>query len=201
MLPSFSAHAIKCSLSGSAQVLRRLCGRPEVLRPCDGRGPRVRGGAGGRGRVQLLPRVHGRAHHQPGESHHCGDGNTDVILILTPYLQSEREIRARTFQFELSEAGAGGQGVQFPANADPVLNVIYKLRGLSPAQEAAPPPPPPPEAARSSPTSSAASNSDSGIGYRDEAPHPQVGNLSITTLLVFYMAITVDLAAKDWSPL
>ena len=109
------------------------------------------------------------------ESHHCGVGNTDLILI-TQYLQSEREIRARTFQFELSEAGAGGQGVQFPANADPVLNVIYKLRGLSPAQEAAPLPPPPPEAARSSPTSSAASNSDSGIGYRDEAPHPQVGN-------------------------
>ena len=99
--------------------------------------------------------------------------------------QSEREIRARTFQFDLGEPGADSSGVQFPANADPVLNVIFKLRGLSPAQEAGAPPPPEEgghEAAEAvSPSASiAASNSDSGIGYRDEALQHQVGNLKCT---------------------
>ena len=98
------------------------------------------------------------------------------LKIFQTFFQTEREIRASTFQFELNDAS----DIQFPANADPVLNVIYKLRGLSPAQEAAggpqpQPPPPPHEAARFSPSaSSAASNSDSGIGYKDEALHPQV---------------------------
>ena len=87
------------------------------------------------------------------------------------FFQTEREIRAGTFQFDLSDT----TDIMFPANADPVLNVIYKLRGLSPAQEAASLQPPHVEVARSSPGSSAASNSDSGIGYRDEALHPQVG--------------------------
>ena len=97
------------------------------------------------------------------------------LKFFQKFFQTEREIRASTFQFELNDAS----DIQFPANADPVLNVIYKLRGLSPAQEAAgggpQPQPPPHEAARFSPSaSSAASNSDSGIGYKDEALHPQV---------------------------
>ena len=97
---------------------------------------------------------------------------------LDVFLQTEREIRASTFQFELSD----NRDIQFPANADPVLNVIYKLRGLSPAQEAATvqqhPQQQPHEAARFSPSaSSAASNSDSGIGYKDEALHPQVSTV------------------------
>ena len=87
------------------------------------------------------------------------------------FFQTERDIRAGTFQFDLSDT----TDIMFPANADPVLNVIYKLRGLSPAQEAASLQPQHVEVARSSPGSSAASNSDSGIGYRDEALHPQVG--------------------------
>ena len=116
-------------------------------------------------------------------------GRRDDLDIFNLILfQSEREIRARTFQFELGEpTGDQGAGVQFPANADPVLNVIYKLRGLSPAQEAGAQPQPSeegghqaPEAAGASPAaSSAASNSDSGIGYRDEAPHHQVGDYSV----------------------
>ena len=99
------------------------------------------------------------------------------VKFFQNFFQTEREIRASTFQFELTDAASD---IQFPANADPVLNVIYKLRGLSPAQEAAgggpqPQQPPPHEAARFSPSaSSAASNSDSGIGYKDEALHPQV---------------------------
>ena len=93
--------------------------------------------------------------------------------------QSEREIRANTFQFDLSEASGADQSspVQFPANADPVLNVIYKLRGLSPGQDE---PQQPPEQARSSPAlSGVASNSDSGIGYRDEHVLAQVRDLTI----------------------
>ena len=107
-----------------------------------------------------------------------------ILNILNLILfQSEREIRARTFQFDLGEPGSdSGAGVQFPANADPVLNVIFKLRGLSPAQEAGAQPPPEEgglqAAEAASPAASiAASNSDSGIGYRDEALLHQVGDL------------------------
>ena len=52
--------------------------------------------------------------------------------------QPEREMRARTFLFDLTGAGgesSGADDVQFPAVADPILNVIYKLRGLSPSQD------------------------------------------------------------------
>ena len=122
--------------------------------------------------------LHGGTHHQSGIEFTFALHSIKTFSIF--FFQSECEIRARTFQFELSEPGGpGGEteaGVQFPANADPVLNVIYKLRGLSPAQEAAVGGHQPPEAATVSPAaSSAASNSDSGIGYREEAPHHQVG--------------------------
>ena len=104
--------------------------------------------------------------------------------------QSEREMRARTFLLDLTGAGgesSGAEGVQFPAVADPILNVIYKLRGLSPSQEGgqsgqsaeadgAGAAPGAQEAASAS--SSNSSNSDSGIGYRDEALQPQVREIS-----------------------
>ena len=107
--------------------------------------------------------------------------------------QSEREMRARTFLFDLTGAGgesSGTEDVQFPAVADPILNVIYKLRGLSPSQDgggqsgqsveaggpAAGAAPGAQEAASAS--SSNSSNSDSGIGYRDEALQPQVREIS-----------------------
>ena len=106
--------------------------------------------------------------------------------------QSEREMRARTFLLDLTGAGgesSGAEGVQFPAVADPILNVIYKLRGLSPSQDggqsgqsaeaggpAAGAAPGAQEAASAS--SSNSSNSDSGIGYRDEALQPQVREIS-----------------------
>ena len=103
--------------------------------------------------------------------------------------QSEREMRARTFLFDLTGAGgdsSGADDVQFPAVADPILNVIYKLRGLSPSQDGGQPGEPAGPAAGPAPvagpgaqdlastSSSNSSNSDSGIGYRDEALHPQV---------------------------
>ena len=107
--------------------------------------------------------------------------------------QSEREMRARTFLLDLTGAGgesSGAEGVQFPAVADPILNVIYKLRGLSPSQDgggqsgqsaeaggpAAGAAPGAQEAVSAS--SSNSSNSDSGIGYRDEALQPQVREIS-----------------------
>ena len=99
--------------------------------------------------------------------------------------QPEREMRARTFLFDLTGAGgesSGADDVQFPAVADPILNVIYKLRGLSPSQdggqsaEVGGAVAPAQEAASNS--SSNSSNSDSGIGYRDEALHPQVREIS-----------------------
>ena len=109
--------------------------------------------------------------------------------------QSEREMRARTFLLDLTGAGgesSGAEGVQFPAVADPILNVIYKLRGLSPSQDGggqsgqsvegggpaagAGAAPGAQEAASAS--SSNSSNSDSGIGYRDEALQPQVREIS-----------------------
>ena len=108
-----------------------------------------------------------------------GSGETNsschVFMVEQVNTQAERELRSRTFLFDLP--GAGGESdtadqVQFPAIADPILNVIYKLRGLSPSQEAAPPPQ---DVAATS--SSNSSNSDSGIGYRDEALLPaQVGD-------------------------
>ena len=99
--------------------------------------------------------------------------------------QSEREMRARTFLFDLTGAGgdsSGADDVQFPAVADPILNVIYKLRGLSPSQDGGQPGEPAGPAPVAGPgaqdlastSSSNSSNSDSGIGYRDEALHPQV---------------------------
>ena len=66
------------------------------------------------------------------------------------------------------------------------LNVIYKLRGLSPSQDRGQPGEPAGPGAGAGPgaqelastSSSNSSNSDSGIGYRDEALHPQVREIS-----------------------
>ena len=100
-----------------------------------------------------------------------------VFMVEPVTNQTERQMRAQTFLFDLPGVGGesdGGDEVQFPAIADPILNVIYKLRGLSPSQEARAAPGPQDVASTSSSNSS---NSDSGIGYRDEALQPQVGEL------------------------
>ena len=116
-----------------------------------------------------------------------GGGETNsschVFMVEQVSTQSERQLRARTFLFDQSGAGgdpAGAEDVQFPPVADPILNVIYKLRGLSPSQDGGQPG----EAGAAavaqdaaSTSSSNSSNSDSGIGYRDEALQPQVGEI------------------------
>ena len=56
-----------------------------------------------------------------------------IILHNTPSPQSERQQRANTFQFDLTFNNTG-DCVEFPANADPILAVIYQLRGLSSSQ-------------------------------------------------------------------
>ena len=91
--------------------------------------------------------------------------------LITLYPQAERQQRANTFQFELT-FNNNGDCVEFPANADPILAVIYQLRGLSPSQ--GDPEPHQLQDVASTSSSSGSSNSDSGIGYRDEALQPQV---------------------------
>lgn len=116
------------------------------------------------------------------------DSSSCHVFMAEPITsESERQIRANTFQFDLSDQDTSSS-VQFPANADPVLNVIYKLRGLSPGHDE--PQQQPPEQARSSPALSGAalSNSDSGIGYRDEhVAAAQVGQcdhqISVTVVI------------------
>ena len=56
-----------------------------------------------------------------------------IILHNTASPQSERQQRANTFQFDLT-FNKNGDCVEFPANADPILAVIYQLRGLSSSQ-------------------------------------------------------------------
>merc|ERR1719234_1621256 len=76
--------------------------------------------------------------------------------------------RAATFHFSPtpimgSGSGSAGEYLEFPKDADPILRVIYQLRGV----EGGSPPEMLEQGAPSTILSSAASNSDSGIGGRD----------------------------------
>ena len=81
--------------------------------------------------------------------------------------------RAATFHFSPTPMGGGsGDYLEFPRDADPILRVIYQLRGVSEGGSA---PGDLEQGAPSTISSSAASNSDSGIGGRDtDALLPQV---------------------------
>jgi len=93
-----------------------------------------------------------------------------VFMVEPINSQSERQQRASTFQFDLT-FNNNGECVEFPANADPILAVIYQLRGLSSSQ--GDPEPNQLQDVASTSSSSGSSNSDSGIGFRDEAFQPQ----------------------------
>ena len=98
-----------------------------------------------------------------------------VVLIFTIYNQvsGEEEMaqRAATFHFSPTPMGGSGDYLEFPKDADPILRVIYQLRGV----EGGSPPDLEQGGAPSTISSSAASNSDSGIGGRDtDALLPQV---------------------------
>ena len=61
--------------------------------------------------------LHGGTHHQSGIEFTFALHSIKTFSIF--FFQSEREIRARTFQFELSEpAGPGGETETEPKNAD-----------------------------------------------------------------------------------
>ena len=75
--------------------------------------------------------------------------------------------RASSYHFSPTPLGASGDFVEFPKDADPILRVIYQLRGVEGSS------PPDLEQAPSTISSSAASNSDSGIGGRDTDAQPQ----------------------------
>ena len=77
--------------------------------------------------------------------------------------------RASSYHFSPTPLGASGDFVEFPKDADPILRVIYQLRGVEGSS------PPDLEQAPSTISSSAASNSDSGIGGRDTDAQQQVG--------------------------
>jgi len=99
------------------------------------------------------------------------DSSSCHVFMVEPINnQAERQQRATTFQFQLS-FNNNGDCVEFPANADPILAVIYQLRGLSPSQGE--PEPDQLQDVASTSSSSGSSNSDSGIGFRDEALQPQ----------------------------
>ena len=80
--------------------------------------------------------------------------------------------RAATFHFSPTPVGGRGDYLEFPKDADPILRVIYQLRGV---EGGSPPGDLEQGGAPSTISSSAASNSDSGIGGRDtDALLPQV---------------------------
>ena len=87
--------------------------------------------------------------------------------------EEEMAQRAATFHFSPTPMGGGsGDYLEFPRDADPILRVIYQLRGVSEGGSA---PGDLEQGAPSTISSSAASNSDSGIGGRDtDALLPQV---------------------------
>ena len=89
--------------------------------------------------------------------------------------------RAATFHFSPTPImGGSGDYLEFPKDADPILRVIYQLRGV----EGGSPPEMLEQGAPSTISSSAASNSDSGIGGRDtDALLPQVIVLHIFSSL------------------
>jgi len=99
------------------------------------------------------------------------DSSSCHVFMVEPINnKSEQQQRANTFQFDMT-LNPNGECIEFPANADPILAVIYKLRGLSPSHGDQDPNQMQDVASTSS--SSGSSNSDSGIGFRDEALHPQ----------------------------
>jgi len=99
------------------------------------------------------------------------DSSSCHVFMVEPITsQTERQQRATTFQFDLTFHNSG-DCVEFPVNADPILAVIYQLRGLSPSQGE--PEPNQLQDVASTSSSSGSSNSDSGIGFRDEALQPQ----------------------------
>jgi len=101
------------------------------------------------------------------------DSSSCHVFMVEPInSQAERQQRASTFQFDLTFNNNGGC-VEFPVNADPILAVIYQLRGLSPSQGDQEPNQLQDVASTSSSSASGSSNSDSGIGFRDEALQPQ----------------------------
>ena len=81
--------------------------------------------------------------------------------------EEEMRQRASSYHFSPTPLGANGDFVEFPKDADPILRVIYQLRGVEGSS------PPDLEQAPSTISSSAASNSDSGIGGRDTDAQPQ----------------------------
>ena len=81
--------------------------------------------------------------------------------------EEEMRQRASSYHFSPTPLGASGDFVEFPKDADPILRVIYQLRGVEGSS------PPDLEQAPSTISSSAASNSDSGIGGRDTDAQPQ----------------------------
>ena len=95
---------------------------------------------------------------------------------------AERQLRARTFQLELgNSAGLGHDCPEFPSDADPVLEALTAaLRGPHSGPQPAQPPAPA-VAPLPAPSSSGSTNSDSGIGWREEASQPQVGSHYVQT--------------------
>ena len=116
--------------------------------------------------------------------------------------------RAATFPFSPTPVGGSGDYLEFPKDADPILRVIYQLRGV---EGGSPPGDLEQGGAPSTISSSAASNSDSGIGGRDtDALLPQVIVLQVlewnTTLdcshlvcFPFLWSIDLVLASHNWN--
>ena len=86
-----------------------------------------------------------------------------VFMVEQVSGEEEMNQRAATFHFSPTPImGGNGDYLEFPKDADPILRVIYQLRGVEGGGS-----PPDLEQAPSTISSSAASNSDSGIGGRD----------------------------------
>jgi len=96
-----------------------------------------------------------------------------VFMVEAIASQEERRSRAKAFQIDLSY-DENNQCKEFPSNADPILAVIYALRGVNEgAQEAGGEEAGPNPEEASTTSASGSSNSDSGIGFRDDVLVPQ----------------------------
>ena len=153
-------------------------------------------------------RFFGLVTSQQREGEGAVSSSCHVFMVEPVVSEQERQQRAATFNFSPSP-GAGGGWAEFPSDADPILRVIYLLRGLDPEGPAA--------AAEqvvvldvmsdccaqaSTTSSSLASNSDSGIGGRDtEASLPQVSHLdSENSLMSFVLHILSCILCKGRHP-
>ncbi|XP_023329260.1 regulator of G-protein signaling loco, partial [Eurytemora carolleeae] len=108
--------------------------------------------------------------------HDNGSSSCHVFMVEPTSSEHERLTRARVFNIVPSYSP---QGVchEFPSDADPILSVIYSIKGVilpTPQVQGEE------GGVSSSSSSSSSSNSDSGIGYREDGPPHQVVEESVS---------------------